>query len=72
MLATSGFDKIRFDKDWQKLKKDNSEVTLNLSAIAKGYGVDRVAEKLEELGIRDYVVEIGGEVRAAGRKSGRR
>lgn len=72
LLATSGFDKIRFDKDWQKLKKDNSEVTLNLSAIAKGYGVDRVAEKLEELGIRDYVVEIGGEVRAAGRKSGRR
>ena len=69
LLATSGFDKIRFDKDWQKLKKDNSEVTLNLSAIAKGYGVDRVAEKLEELGIRDYVVEIGGEVRAAGRKS---
>lgn len=64
LLATSGFDKIRFDKDWQKLKKDNSEVTLNLSAIAKGYGVDRVAEKLEELGIRDYVVEIGGEVRA--------
>ena len=48
LLATSGFDKIRFDKDWQKLKKDNSEVTLNLSAIAKGYGVDRVAEKLEE------------------------
>lgn len=44
LLATSGFDKIRFDKDWQKLKKDNSEVTLNLSAIAKGYGVDRVAE----------------------------
>ena len=34
LLATSGFDKIRFDKDWQKLKKDNSEVTLNLSAIA--------------------------------------
>ena len=29
----------------------------------------RLAEKLEELGIRDYVVEIGGEVRAAGRKS---
>lgn len=69
LLAVSGFDKIRFGQDYQKLKKDNGEVTLNLSAIAKGYGVDRVAEKLEELGIRDYVIEIGGEVRAAGRKS---
>ena len=42
---------------------------INLSAIAKGYGVDRVAELLEKLGYHDYVVEIGGEVRAGGRKS---
>jgi thiamine biosynthesis lipoprotein len=37
-----------------------------LSAIAKGYGVDRVAMILDRLGIDDYLVEIGGEFRVKG------
>ncbi len=65
-LKNAGFDKISFTPDGTKLKKENDRIKLNLSAIAKGYGVDRVAEELENLGIRDYIVEIGGEVRAAG------
>lgn len=69
LLKTSGFDKIHFSPDGRKLKKANNEVMINLSAIAKGYGVDRIAERLEELGMNDYVIEIGGEVRAAGQKS---
>lgn len=40
---------------------------LDFGAIAKGYGVDCVATTLEGLGIHDYMVEIGGEVRAGGR-----
>lgn len=39
----------------------------DFSAVAKGYGVDRVAAMLERNGVRDYMVEIGGEVRTAGR-----
>jgi thiamine biosynthesis lipoprotein len=42
---------------------------LDLSAIAKGYGVDLVADYLEEQGISHYLVEIGGEMRVKGRKS---
>ena len=41
-------------------------VRLDFSSIAKGYGVDRIAEALEALGIGDYLVEIGGEIRVAG------
>jgi FAD:protein FMN transferase len=40
---------------------------IDLSAIAKGYGVDRVALSLQELGLQNYMVEVGGEVRTAGR-----
>ena len=69
VLKTSGFNKIRFTHDFDKIKKEHEETMINLSAIAKGYGVDRVAELLEKLGYHDYVVEIGGEVRAGGRKS---
>ncbi|MCV5519664.1 FAD:protein FMN transferase, partial [Escherichia coli] len=39
---------------------------VDLSAIAKGFGVDKVAEYLESLGARNYLVEIGGELRING------
>jgi len=41
-------------------------VEIDLSAIAKGHGVDRVAELLEAKGIENYLVEVGGELRTAG------
>lgn len=41
---------------------------LDLSGIAKGYGVDLVARALAALGVRDYLVEIGGELRGSGVK----
>jgi thiamine biosynthesis lipoprotein len=44
-----------------------AEVWANLSGIAKGYGVDRAAAALERLGLGDYMVEVGGEIRARGR-----
>jgi len=43
-------------------------VQLDLSAVAKGYGVDRLALHLEGVGVRDYLVEVGGELRGAGVK----
>ncbi|MEM9703843.1 MAG: FAD:protein FMN transferase, partial [Planctomycetota bacterium] len=40
---------------------------IDLSAIAKGYGVDAIAETLRDLGAAEYLVEIGGDLIAAGR-----
>lgn len=48
------------------IKKLKSGVMLDFSAIAKGYGVDVVGEFLEQKGILNYMVEIGGEVRCRG------
>lgn len=39
---------------------------VDLSAIAKGHGVDRVAGRLDAAGCTDYLVDVGGEVRARG------
>ena len=41
-------------------------VYVDLSAIAKGYGVDAIAQLLNTKGIENYLVEIGGELRASG------
>jgi thiamine biosynthesis lipoprotein len=54
------------------LIKKRSSVTLDLSSIAKGFGADQVAALIRREGFQDYLVEIGGEVVAAGhRKDGR-
>lgn len=50
----------------KRIRKDMPELYVDLSAIAKGYGVDRVGETLESLGLKNYMVEIGGEVRTRG------
>ena len=49
-----------------RLTKDNPLSILDFSAIAKGYGTDRAAQVLRSHGIRDFMVEIGGEVVAEG------
>ena len=46
------------------------ELYVDLSTIAKGYGVDRVALLLEQLEIQNYLIEIGGEMRMKGSKPG--
>ncbi|QWT20499.1 FAD:protein FMN transferase [Bacillus sp. NP157] len=43
-------------------------VYVDLSSVAKGFGVDQVARFLDRAGVHDYLVEIGGELRAHGRK----
>lgn len=51
----------------QRLCKD-AAVQVDLNSIAAGYTVDRIAERLGELGIASYLLDVTGEVRAAGRK----
>jgi thiamine biosynthesis lipoprotein len=50
------------------LKKRQAAVTIDLASIAKGYGVDQVAQVIEGMGFQNYLVEIGGEVYAAGKR----
>ncbi len=68
-LANTGFKYLLFNDETQQIKKQNSLLYLDLSAIAKGYAVDRVGLLLEENGISNYMVEIGGELRLKGHNS---
>ncbi|TWT39537.1 FAD:protein FMN transferase [Blastopirellula retiformator] len=67
-LANIGDDKLEVRLDPPALKKSVDGLYVDLSAIAKGYGVDKIAELLLELNRRSFMVEIGGEVRAGGTK----
>ena len=48
------------------ISKNHPSVYLDFNAIGKGYGIDVIGIALEELGIANYLIEIGGEVRAKG------
>ncbi len=61
-----GFDKLQLDVVSKSAAKQDPDLRLDLSAIAKGYAVDQVAEALAAQGFEDYMVEVGGEVRTAG------
>ncbi len=68
-LTNVGSNLIRLDTSESTLTKAKAGVWLDLSAIAKGYAVDRVSDRLMALGYQQHFVEIGGEVRARGTKS---
>lgn len=65
-MARVGYQRVHVRKAPPALRKDQQDIYLDLSALAKGYGVDRVADYLASLGITDYMVEIGGELRLKG------
>ena len=55
-----GYQKIKLEDG--KIVKEDARTMLDCSAIAKGYGVDRVARLLDQKGVQHYMVDIGGEV----------
>ena len=59
-----GFDKLQLNN--LQLRKTDSRVEIDLSAIAKGYAVDQVANYLLKQSINDFLINIGGELRAFG------
>lgn len=64
-LERGGFQSIELGLQDSSIRK-TKPVQLDLSGIAKGYGVDKVAELLLYAGYTDFMVEIGGELRVAG------
>ena len=75
ILSFVGMDRIAVDERWREgraevpmitYRKFDPRVRFDPNGIAQGYTVDLVAFLLEGQGINDYMVEIGGEVRARG------
>jgi FAD:protein FMN transferase len=62
-----GWRGLRLDGERCTLAKAHPGLSADLSGIAKGYGVECAARALEALGIGDYMIEAGGEVRTHGR-----
>jgi FAD:protein FMN transferase len=67
MLQYVGMDKVRLQGD--TLVKQDSHITLDDNALAQGYSVDVVVDFLKKRKIKNFLVEIGGEIRAQGKNA---
>ncbi len=65
-----GHQKITLNKSSLEIKKSEKNLYLDLSASAKGFGVDTVSLYLRRQGIENHMIEVGGEVRVSGTKNG--
>nr|VFJ97585.1 MAG: thiamine biosynthesis lipoprotein [Candidatus Kentron sp. H]VFJ97934.1 MAG: thiamine biosynthesis lipoprotein [Candidatus Kentron sp. H]VFK03436.1 MAG: thiamine biosynthesis lipoprotein [Candidatus Kentron sp. H] len=69
VAAPVGYEKVTTRAVPPALRKDDPRVYLDLSAIAKGFAVDKVAEYLEGKNFANYLVDIGGELRGKGKNA---
>jgi len=68
LLRNVGYKKIELREKPPAIRKIDSNIVIDLSAIAKGYAVDRVTQYLEGIGVENFLVEVGGEIRTRGLK----
>ena len=68
LLGRIGYQNLQLRQHPPAMKKQIPLLRIDLSAVAKGYAVDALAGLLRDQGYRNFLVEIGGEMRIAGRR----
>lgn len=66
LRAKTGYGKLELDAAAPSVRKADPGVTVDLNSIAPGYAADLIGRNLEARGITNYMVEVGGEIRARG------
>lgn len=66
ILDFTGYKKVSFNRG--QLTKDDPRTTFDFNAVAQGYSVDLICEFLQNNGISNFLVDIGGEVKGGGNK----
>ena len=67
LIGQKSFLEMNFDNN--ELIKKNKDIKINLSSIGKGYGIDLIGKKLDQLGINNYIINIGGDILTKGYNS---
>jgi thiamine biosynthesis lipoprotein len=66
-LARAGWQRLDVDHEHKRVRQPGG-LSIDLCGIAKGFGVDQIARALRQLGVRDFLVDVGGELRGEGVK----
>lgn len=68
-ISSTGRNKLQADCEKPAIRKDLADLAVDLSGYAKGLAADEIAALLDQSGVSDYLVEIGGDLRAHGRNA---
>ncbi|TLP80968.1 FAD:protein FMN transferase [Maribacter sp. ACAM166] len=68
LLQYVGFDKVTLNTK-NEVIKTNPNIFIDFNAIAKGYAIDRIAAMLDAREVRNYLIEVGGELVAKGKNT---
>lgn len=68
ILKFTGFDKVTVTAD-RKVVKAHPSVTFDFNALGKGYAIDLIGKMFDEKGIKNYIIEVGGEILTRGQNS---
>ncbi len=63
---------LSINYDNKELTKKNKNLTINLSPIGKGFGIDLIGRKLDQLGVKNYLINIGGDILTKGHNKKRK
>lgn len=66
VMKTIGYQQLEFNSEKLSIRKLQTDLQIDLSAIAKGFAVDKVSQLLVNKGFSNHLVEIGGELRVSG------
>ncbi len=66
LMKNVGFDQVQIIAQSHRIRKKNKALQLDFNSIVPGYTADKVAEVLKSKGIQDFLIDIGGEIRAEG------
>jgi thiamine biosynthesis lipoprotein ApbE/Na+-translocating ferredoxin:NAD+ oxidoreductase RnfG subunit len=66
LLARTGWEKLIVNVEASTLRKSHPQLSIDLGSLLQGYAADRVAAILDEAGIEEFLVEVGGELFARG------
>ncbi len=66
IAARIGYRKLEVRSDPAAIRKQVAELEIDVNGIAPGYAVDLLSKRFEQLGLENYVIDIGGEVLARG------
>lgn len=69
LRAHVGYEKLHARLNPPALRKDDPALRVDLNGIAPGYAVDLLAQKLQSMKVQNFMIDIGGEVRAQGRNA---
>ncbi|WP_430409875.1 FAD:protein FMN transferase [Kordia sp.] len=66
IMTFTGFDKVRVTNEG-KVIKEHSSITFDFNALGKGYAIDLIGKMFDDNGVKNYIIEVGGEILTKGK-----